>query len=119
MAKEFSLSIVAPDRAVIDDEPVTSVIVPGIEGYIGVLAGHAPVIAALKPGLLEYVDARDQRNFVAVSGGFAEVANDKVTVLADTAERSKDIDLSRAEQALENARRALRGEGDAGMTSEQ
>ena len=116
MAAEFQLAVVAPDRSVVE-EPVRSVVLPGAEGYFGVLSGHAPVIATLKAGLLEYVDQGDQRHFVAVSGGFAEVTGSKVTVLADAAERAKEIDVARAERALENARHALRGEL-AGVTTE-
>ncbi|MBI3722208.1 MAG: F0F1 ATP synthase subunit epsilon [Fimbriimonas ginsengisoli] len=106
---EFHLAVVAPDRSVVE-EPVTSTILPGSEGYFGVLAGHAPTIASLKAGLLEYVDMGDNRHYVAVSGGFAEVTGSRVTVLADAAERAKEIDIERAERALEEARRALRGE---------
>jgi F-type H+-transporting ATPase subunit epsilon len=114
MATDFNLSIVAPDRSVLD-EPVSSVISPGSEGYFGVLAGHVPFIAALRPGIVEYATA-SQTFHVAVSGGFAEVTPDKVTILADAAERATEIDLQRAEQALENARKALRGE-DSSQTS--
>ena len=116
MATSFQLSIVAPDRSVLD-EPAESVIAPGSEGYFGVWAGHVPFIAALKPGIVEFSTAQG-RQHVAVSGGFAEVTADKVTILADAAERATEIDVARAEAALENARRALRGE-EANMTSEE
>jgi F-type H+-transporting ATPase subunit epsilon len=109
MASEFQLAVVAPDRSVLD-EPVRSVTIPGMEGYFGVWSGHQPMMAALKAGLLEYVDHGDQKHFVAISGGFAEVTPSRVTILADAAERAKDIDLARAEKALEQARLALRGE---------
>lgn len=109
MASEFTLSVVAPDREVLD-QPVTSAVVPGVEGYFGVLAGHAPLVAALRPGLLEYTDASGTRHYVSLSGGFAEVTPTRVTVLADAAERAQDVDANRAEEALERARRALRGE---------
>lgn len=109
MAREFSLSVVAPDREVVTTQ-VVSVVAPGVEGYFGVLAGHVPIVSALRPGLLEYMDASNQRHFVSVGGGFAEVANDKMTVLADEAQLAQDIDLAKAEEMLERARRALRGE---------
>ena len=109
MASAFSLSIVAPDRSVVDTD-VVSVIAPGAAGYFGILRGHLPLAAALKPGLLEYEDTQGQRHTVAVSGGFAEVAGNRMTVLADAAERDSEIDIARAEHALENARKALRGE---------
>jgi F-type H+-transporting ATPase subunit epsilon len=70
-------------------------------------------IAALKPGVVEYSDGKTGSQFVAVSGGFAEVTGDKVTVLADAAERAHEIDVARAEKAIEEAKRALRGEESA------
>ena len=109
MAKEFALSVVAPDREVVA-ENVTSVVAPGTSGYFGVMADHLPLVAALKPGLLEYLDPNGQRHFVYLGGGFVEIKNNRMTVLADEAARARDIDLARAEQDLEQARRALRGE---------
>lgn len=109
MAQSLHLSVVAPDRSVVD-EPVQSVVIPGAVGYFGVLSGHVPMIAALKAGLVEYVDANNQRRYVSVSGGFAEVGPTRVNVLADAAEHAEEIDIARAEKALENARKALRGE---------
>ena len=109
MPGQFRLSVVAPDRSIVD-EPVNSVVAPGSEGYFGVWIGHGPLIAALKPGILESLDANNQRHFVHVGGGFAEVTPTRVTILADEAARAQDIDLSRAEADLEQARRALRGE---------
>jgi len=117
LANEFQLAVVAPDRSVVE-ESVVSVVLPGTEGYFGVLAGHAPVISALKPGLLEYINASNERHFIAVSGGFAEVTGKRVTILADAAERAPDIDVSRAERALDQARKALRGEVT-GVTSDE
>ncbi len=109
MANQIFLSVVAPDKSVIE-ENVNSIIAPGTEGYFGVQAGHVPIIAALKPGLLEYTDASTNRHFVYIGGGFAEVRPDKVTILADEAERASDIELAKAEALLEEARKALRGE---------
>lgn len=109
MAQEMQLSVVAPDSSVVD-EPVQSVIIPGAAGYFGVLKGHVPLIAALKAGLVEYIDSGNQRHYVSISGGFAEISPSKINILADAAERSQDIDVTRAEKALENARKALRGE---------
>lgn len=117
MAKEFALSVVAPDREVVA-ENVTSVVAPGTSGYFGVMADHLPLVAALKPGLLEYLDPQGSRHFVYVGGGFVEVRGNRMTVLADEASRARDIDLSRAEQDLETARRALRGE-DTTLNEEQ
>ncbi len=117
MAREFNLSVVAPDRTVFDDK-VESVVLPGVEGYLGVLAGHEPMIVALRPGILEYKVNGGQRHYVTMSGGFGEVTADKVVVLAENAMRSTEIDVSVAEKSLEEARRALRGEAST-MTSDQ
>jgi F-type H+-transporting ATPase subunit epsilon len=117
MAEEFRLSIVAPDRALLD-EAIRSVILPAANGYMGALPGHEPYIASLNAGYVEYQDAQGQRHFIAVSGGFVEIANNTVSILADSAERSTEIDVSRAEAELEKARQALRG-GDSPMGNEQ
>lgn len=110
MAREFKLSIVAPDRTVFEDN-VLSIVAPGVQGYLGILADHEPVITALKTGIIELIDTSNQRRYVSISGGFLESSNNSVIILANTAERSKDIDVARAERALEEARKALRGEG--------
>ncbi len=116
MAREFFLSVVAPDKSVVEQD-VVSATLPGSEGYFGVMAGHVPLIAALKAGLLEYVDRVGSRHFVYVGGGFVDVSGEKVTVLADEAQPAREIDLGRAEQLLEDARKALRGE-DSTITKE-
>lgn len=110
MAREFKLSIVAPDRTVFEDN-VLSIVAPGVQGYLGILADHEPVITALKTGIIELIDTSNQRRYVSISGGFLESSNNSVIILANTAERSNDIDVARAERALEEARKALRGEG--------
>jgi len=117
MAEGFTLSIVAPDRALLE-EPIRSVVLPAQNGYLGALKGHEPLIASLKPGYIEYQDEQGQRHYVAVTGGFVEIVDNKVSVLADFAERSTEIDVSRAEAELEKARQALRG-GDSPMSNEQ
>ncbi len=109
MATQFLLSVVAPDHSVVE-ENVDSIIAPGTEGYFGVWAGHVPMIFALRPGLVEYQDSSTNRHYIYVGGGFAEVRADRVTVIADEAERATDIDIARAEAHLEQARKALRGE---------
>ena len=112
MAATLTLSVVAPDRSVID-ESIVSLVAPGEDGYFGVMAGHLPLIASLRPGLLEFVTPTGERHLVYVGGGFAEVRPDRVTILADEAMRARDIEVSRAEEDLEQARRALRGESSA------
>ena len=117
MAKQFKLSVVAPDRTVFEDD-VESFIAPGVDGYLGVMADHEPAIVALKTGVVEYIDASDQKHFVSISGGFLEIDGGSAIILANTAEKSTEIDLERAEQALEEARKALRGE-DSSVTMEE
>ena len=109
MAREFTLSVVAPDRSVVEAS-VQSVVAPGVEGYFGVMAAHEPTIAALRPGILEYLDASNQRRYVYTGGGFAEVTGERVTILADDAAPASEIDIAEAERRLEEARKALRGE---------
>lgn len=109
MATSFELSIVAPDREIASVR-ATSVVSPGVDGYFGVWAGHVPVVSALRPGILEYIDESNNRNHVYVGGGFVQVDATKVTVLADEARMASDLDISEAEKALEEARKALRGE---------
>lgn len=105
----MNLSVVAPDCTVVNED-VKSVIAPGTEGYLGVLPGHVPVIVALQNGVLEYRNTQDQREYVAVSGGFMEISGNKIIVLADDAQHAREIDISQAEHDLEEARKALRGE---------
>lgn len=116
MATAFQLSVVAPDRNVAELE-VQSVVVPGLEGYFGVWAGHQPIIAALKPGLIEYVQSgQSQERYVAIGVGFAEVSPTRVTILADEAHIASEIDIAKAEAELEEAMKALKGEASS-MTS--
>src|ERR1700756_5697488 len=107
MADRITLEVATPSRAVISEQ-VDEGVAPGIEGYFGVLPGHAPFLTTLGIGELTYRIGRDERH-VAVSGGFAEVRNDKVIVLADTAELPEEIDRGRAERARERAERRLTG----------
>jgi F-type H+-transporting ATPase subunit epsilon len=107
MAERLTLELATPTRMVVA-ETVDEVVVPGSEGYFGVLPGHAPLLATLGIGELTYRIGRDERH-VAVAGGFAEVRNDKVIVLADTAEHPQDIDRARAERARERAEQRLSG----------
>ena len=107
MAERLTLELATPTRMVVA-ETVDEVVVPGSEGYFGVLPGHAPLLATLGIGELTYRIGREERH-VAVSGGFAEVRNDKVIVLADTAELPQDIDRGRAERSRERAEQRLSG----------
>ncbi|MER3474405.1 MAG: F0F1 ATP synthase subunit epsilon [Armatimonadota bacterium] len=106
MAKSFRLEVVTPDRLLLSEE-VVSVIAPGVEGYLGVLANHAPLVTELAVGILRIRYPDDTEENVAVSGGFMEVAHNRVLVLADSAERPQDIDIQRAKEALLRARQRL------------
>jgi F-type H+-transporting ATPase subunit epsilon len=89
------LQIVTPDRQIAREE-VDEVSIPGKEGYLGVLPGHAPLLTELQTGTLEYRQNGD-KHYVAIHWGFAEVLPDRVIVLAEVAERAEDIDVERAE----------------------
>lgn len=106
MAKSFRLEVVTPDRLLLSEE-VVSVIAPGVEGYLGVLANHAPLVTELAVGILRIRYPDDTEENVAVSGGFMEVAHNRVLVLADSAERPQDIDIQRAKEALLRAHQRL------------
>ena len=107
MADRLTLEVTTPMRMVVAEE-VDEVVAPGIEGYFGVLPGHAPFLTTLGIGVVTYRIGRDEHH-LAVAGGFAEVRNDKVIILADTAERPAEIDRARAERAKERAERLLSG----------
>ena len=96
MAK-LSLEIVTAERLVYSAD-VDVVVAPGIEGQLGILPQHAPLMTMLQPGEL-MVRQDGEEHSIFVSGGFLEVQGDKVTVLADTAERAEEIDIARAEEA--------------------
>ncbi len=106
MADTLQLQIVTPDKRLVD-EAVDQVQMPGRSGYLGILPQHAPLITELGPGELSYTQA-GRTSYLAVSWGFAEVLPDKVTILADAAERPEDIDVKRAQEAKARAEEALR-----------
>ena len=112
MAREFTLSVVGPDAEVVR-ESVVSLVAPGTEGYFGVMGGHVPLVAALRPGVVEYSDLTGNRHSVYIGGGFCEVSPDSVVVLAADAQRATDLDAAQAEADLAEARRCLRGEDTA------
>ena len=112
MAKRLTLELVTPERAAFSGEG-DFVVLPAWEGEMGVLPGHAPFLVQLKPGAVRLRDGDETRLF-AVSGGFAEIRDDKVSLFAETAEMAESIDGERARQALERAQAELqRKEADA------
>ncbi len=105
MADTFELEIVTPERLVVKDV-ATEVQIPGKNGYMGILAGHAPLISELAVGEIIYRGPSGQHR-LACAWGFAEVLPEKVTILAETAERADQIDVTRATDARDRAQKFL------------
>lgn len=103
----LKLEIVTPEKKVLD-EPVDSVTVPTASGEIGILPNHAPLISALKSGILSYT-TKGTTDKLVVSGGFVEVSTDQVSILTDIAERSDEIDTAAARADREAAEKAMSG----------
>lgn len=101
----IDLQIVTPDRLLVH-EPVDEVEIPGTLGYFGVLPGHTPMLASLSVGELWYRKGQE-KTYLAIAYGFAEVLPDRVTILAQLAERAEEIDVSRAEEAKKRAESRL------------
>ena len=106
MADTFQLEIVTPEKMVVKDTAEECQI-PGKNGYLGILPGHAPLITELAVGEITYKN-QGNTHHLAVAWGFAEVLPDKLTVLAETAERADEIDLRRAEEAKQRAEERLK-----------
>lgn len=105
MADKIQLEVVTPERRVLA-ESVDMVTVPGLGGELGILPGHTPLISQLQTGVLTYVlDGKSSQ--LHVSGGFVEVRDDHVAVLADVAERPEEIDAARAKQSRERLEKQL------------
>lgn len=116
MAEAFKLEIVTPEKRVVDTS-AEEVQIPGKNGYIGVLPGHAPLITELSVGEITYREnSMEQR--LAVAWGFAEVLPDKVTILAETAERPNEINIDRARKAKDRAEERLNS-GDTNVDVER
>jgi F-type H+-transporting ATPase subunit epsilon len=105
MAETFELEVATPERELLKEQ-VEEVQVPGKNGYFGVLPGHAPLLTELGTGFLYYV-VGGKRRYLSIAGGFAEVLQDRVRVLANAAERAEEIDVERARKALERAQLQL------------
>jgi F-type H+-transporting ATPase subunit epsilon len=109
MAGKLLLEVVTPDRQLLSEQ-VDEVIAPGSEGEFGVLPGHAHFLTTLKIGELRY-RIGEQTHYMTVLWGFAEVTPKKVTILAEIAEKAEDIDVDRAQAAVEQAERQLEAGG--------
>ncbi len=109
MADAIQLEIVTPDRVIVSDTAL-EVQIPGKSGYLGVLPGHAPLITEIAVGEITYRKASETKH-IAVAWGFAEVLPEKVTILAETAERPEEIDIARAQEAKQRAESLLKQGG--------
>jgi F-type H+-transporting ATPase subunit epsilon len=107
----IQLVVVTPVSQLLS-EAVSEAQLPGADGYLGVLPGHAPLITELGIGELTYKTANGQTGLLAIIRGFAEVLPQRVSVLAETAERPEDIDVNRAQQALKRAQELIAKGGD-------
>jgi F-type H+-transporting ATPase subunit epsilon len=106
MADTFQLEIVTPEKMVVRDV-AEEMQIPGKNGYLGVLPGHAPLITELAVGEISYRKGNETQ-YLAVAWGFAEVLPERVVILAETAERPKEIDVKRAEEAKQRAEERLK-----------
>ncbi len=102
----FKLEIVTAERMVFSDE-VSALIAWGLEGQLGILPHHAPLMTMLQPGDL-MIRKEKEEEYLAISGGFLEVRPDKVIILADACERVEEIDIARAEEAKKRAQETLK-----------
>ena len=105
MADSFQLEIVTPEKLVVKDR-AEEMQIPGKNGYLGILPGHAPLITELAVGRISYRNG-SETHYLCVAWGFAEVLPDKVTILAERAERGEDVDCERAQKAKKRAEQRL------------
>jgi F-type H+-transporting ATPase subunit epsilon len=106
MADTFEIEIATPERSIVKEEAIRAQI-PGKDGYLGVLPGHAALVSELGIGTLSYVTPQETRGVVAVHGGFVEILDNHVRVLADVAETGVEIDVHRAQRAFEKSSHEL------------
>jgi F-type H+-transporting ATPase subunit epsilon len=102
----LKLEIITAERVVYSADDVREVVLPGVEGELAVLPKHAPLMTMLRPGIMRIVH-EDREEELAVHGGFLEVRDDRVTILADAAERAEEIDVARAEAARRRAQELM------------
>ena len=109
----LNVEIVTAEQVVYSEEGVEQLVAPGADGELTVLPQHAAFITTLRPGELRILKGGEEEA-MAITGGFLEVRNDRIVVLADAAERVEEIDIARAEEARRKAEEAIRGQRDAG-----
>lgn len=100
--KFIQFEIVTPERVVLKEE-IIQITVPTKDGEITVLSGHIPLVSSLKPGVIHIKKKDNEDEIISISGGFLEVLKNKIVILADTAERAEEIDITRAEEAYRRA----------------
>ncbi len=103
--KTLKLEVITPEQIALQDVS-TSVVVPGVDGELGIWPNHAPLLAGLKPGVITYKTASGTEKLV-VSGGFIEISNNVISIIAPAAEKSTEIDFARAEAAKKRAQERL------------
>lgn len=106
MAENLTLEVVTPERILLKEESY-SIIVPATEGLMGLWPNHAPIITGLNPGIIKYRQ-NDNMRVLAIGGGFMEVSDNKVSILADSAELPEEIDVTRAAAAKERVQKRLK-----------
>ena len=111
MADTIELEVVTPERQLVK-EPVTEAQVPAREGYIGVLPGHAPLLSLLGSGPLTYTPKTGPRKVLAIHDGFVEVLPDRVTILAETAQKPEEIDSGAAQEQLQHGQKLWNEAGE-------
>jgi F-type H+-transporting ATPase subunit epsilon len=102
----LNVDVVTAERVVYSEDGVDEIIVPGSEGELGVLTMHAPLLTTIHSGVMRIVKGGEEVE-IAITGGFIEVRDNRVTILADAAERAEDIDAAKAEEARRQAERRL------------
>lgn len=110
MAEKINLEVITPERLVLRVD-VDEVVVPGLDGELGILPDHTPLVSQLKTGVLNYRRG-NERNQLHVSGGFVEVLPDRVAVLSDVAEKAEEVDVERARRAKDRAEKRLASRSD-------
>src|SRR5947207_2699703 len=106
MADTLQIEIVTPERMIVKDRAV-ELAMPGKDGYLGIFAGHAPLITELSVGQIAYRTEAGKVQRLAVAWGFAEVLPDKVTIMAELAERGEEIDVAKARREKEEAEKLV------------
>jgi F-type H+-transporting ATPase subunit epsilon len=106
LPQHIHLQVVSADRSLVNEQQVDEVEIPGSDGYFGVLPGHTPLLATLQVGTLWYRQGQE-KHYLAIAFGFAEVQPERVTILAQIAERADQVDVSRAEAAKKRAEERL------------